>query len=429
MSSFKNILSAVTGAAIGLGVSATAAQADAVADFYKGKTLRVIVASSAGGGYDAYSRVLAEHIVRFLPGKPNAVVQNMPGAGGLRAANFLYVRAPKDGTVFGHVQRTAPFHAIMGRPGAAFDPNKFNWLGSLNNEVTICVVRKAAKAKTFEDLKTTVTHMGGSGIASDSETVPTFLNNMLGFKFKVISGYPGSTETALAVERKELDGMCGSYSSLTSAQKRWFQPGKEFVNIMVQASTRKHAKIPEVPLAADLARNAKDKAVMELNDARLEMGRPFVAPPGVPKARVKALRVAFNKMAGDPKFSKSILKLGRELNPVTGKDVQALIGRVTKADQSIIAGLKEALVYKGKKGKVVFKMISHTGKVTKTKKKNRRVWISYKGKEVKAKVSGSRTKVTVNGKKVKRKAIKIGMTCTFIYPSAGSEAKKIDCKS
>lgn len=429
MSSFKNILSAVTGAAIGLGVSATAAQADAVADFYKGKTLRVIVASSAGGGYDAYSRVLANHIVRFLPGKPNAVVQNMPGAGGLRAANFLYVRAPKDGTVFGHVQRTAPFHAIMGRPGAAFDPNKFNWLGSLNNEVTICVIRKAAKAKSFEDLKTTVTHMGGSGIASDSETVPTFLNNMLGLRFKVVSGYPGSTETAMAVERKELDGMCGSYSSLTSAQRRWFQPGKEFVNIMVQASTRKHAKIPHIPLAADLARNAKEKAIMELNDARLEMGRPFVAPPGVPTARVKALRVAFNKMAADPKFSKDILKLGRELNPVTGKDVQALIARVTKADQTIIAGLKEALIYKGKKGKVVFKLISHTGKVTKTKKKNRRIWISYKGKEVKAKVSGSRTKVIVNGKKVKRKAIKVGMTCTFLYPSAGSEAKKIDCKS
>lgn len=429
MSSFKNILSAITGAAIGLGVSATAAQADAVADFYKGKTLRVIVASSAGGGYDAYSRVLANHIVRFLPGNPNAIVQNMPGAGGLRAANFLYVRAPKDGTVFGHVQRTAPFHAIMGRPGAAFDPNKFNWLGSLNNEVTICVVRKAAKAKSFEDLKTTVTHMGGSGIASDSETVPTFLNNMLGLRFKVISGYPGSTETAMAVERKELDGMCGSYSSLTSAQRRWFQPGKEFVNIMVQASTRKHAKIPHIPLAADLARNAAEKAIMELNDARLEMGRPFVAPPGVPKARVKALRVAFNKMAADPKFSKAILKLGRELNPVTGKDVQALIARVTKADQTVIAGLKEALIYKGKKGKVVFKLISHTGKVTKTKKKNRRIWISYKGKEVKAKVSGSRTKVMVNGKKVKRKAIKVGMTCTFLYPSAGSEAKKIDCKS
>lgn len=429
MSSFKNILSVMTGAALGLGVSATAAQADAVADFYKGKTLRVIVASSAGGGYDAYSRVLADHIVRFIPGKPNAVAQNMPGAGGLRAANFLYVRAPKDGTVFGHVQRTAPFHAIMGRPGAAFDPNKFNWIGSLNNEVTICVVRKGAKAKTYEDLKTTVTHMGGSGIASDSETVPTFLNNMLGFKFKVISGYPGSTETALAVERKELDGMCGSYSSLTSAQKRWFQPGKEFVNILVQASTRKHVAIPQVPLAADLAQNAEDKAIMELNDARLEMGRPFVAPPGVPKARVKALRVAFNTMAADPDFKKAILKLGRELNPVTGEDVQALIGRVTKSDEKVIAGLKEALIYKGKKGKVVFKMVSHTGKVTKTKKKNRRVWISYKGKEVRAKVSGSRTKVTVDGKKVKRSAIKVGMTCTFLYPSAGSEAKKIDCKS
>ena len=428
MNSLKKFLSGAVIAAASVGVTSTVAQANAVADFYKGKTLRVIVASSAGGGYDAYSRVLADHIVRFLPGSPSAVVQNMPGAGGLRAANFLYVRAPKDGTVFGHVQRTAPFHAIMGRPGAAFDPNKFNWIGSLNNEVTICVVRKGSKAKTFEDLKTTVTHMGGSGIASDSETVPTFFNNMLGFKFKVISGYPGSTETALAVERKELDGMCGSYSSLTSAQKRWFKPGKEFVNILVQASTRKHAKIPHVPLAKDLAANAKDKAVMELNDARLEMGRPFVAPPGVPQARVKALRVAFNKMVKDPKFVNAILKLGRELNPVTGEDVQALIARVTKADETVIKNLKQALIYKGKKGKVVFKMVSHTGKVTKTKRGNRRVWIMYKGKEVRAKVSGSRTKITVNGKGVKRKAIKIGMTCTFIYPGAGKEAKKIDCK-
>ena len=428
MNSLKKFLSGAVIAAASVGVTSTVAQANAVADFYKGKTLRVIVASSAGGGYDAYSRVLADHIVRFLPGSPSAVVQNMPGAGGLRAANFLYVRAPKDGTVFGHVQRTAPFHAIMGRPGAAFDPNKFNWIGSLNNEVTICVVRKGSKAKTFEDLKTTVTHMGGSGIASDSETVPTFLNNMLGFKFKVISGYPGSTETALAVERKELDGMCGSYSSLTSAQKRWFKPGKEFVNILVQASKRKHAKIPHVQLAKDLAANAKDKAVMELNDARLEMGRPFVAPPGVPQARVKALRVAFNKMVKDPKFVNAILKLGRELNPVTGEDVQALIARVTKADETVIKNLKQALIYKGKKGKVVFKMVSHTGKVTKTKRGNRRVWIMYKGKEVRAKVSGSRTKITVNGKGVKRKAIKIGMTCTFIYPGAGKEAKKIDCK-
>jgi tripartite-type tricarboxylate transporter receptor subunit TctC len=422
----------ITGAAafaVSLGLTAPSAIADSVADFYAGKTLRVIVASSAGGGYDAYSRVLADHIVRFLPGNPKSVVQNMPGAGGLRAANYLYVKAPKDGTYFGHVQRTAPFHAIMGRPGAQFDPNKFNWIGSLNNEVTICVVRKGSKAKTFEDLRVHLTHMGGSGIASDSETVPTFLNNMLGFKFKVVSGYPGSTETALAVERKELDGMCGSYSSLTSAQKRWFQPGKEFVNILVQASTRKHAKIPQVPLARDLARNADDRAVMELNDARLEMGRPFVAPPGVPAERVKALRVAFNQMVKDPKFISSIEKLGRELNPVTGEDVQALIARVTKADNKVIARLKDALVYKGKKGKVVFKMVSHTGKVSGTKKGGRRIMIMYKGKEVTAKVSGSRTKVTLNGNKVKRKAVKPGMTCTFIYPGAGKEAKNIDCKS
>jgi len=155
------------------------------------------------------------------------------------------------------------------------------------------------------------------------------------------------------------------------------------------------------------------------------MGRPFVAPPGVPAPRVAALRIAFNKMVADPAFAASIKRLGRELNPVTGEDVQKLIARVTKADKTVIASLKEALVYKGKKGMVVFKMVTHTGKVTKTKKGNRRVWISYKGKDVRAKVSGSRTKITVNGKKVKRKAIKLGMTCTFIYPSPGSEAKNI----
>jgi tripartite-type tricarboxylate transporter receptor subunit TctC len=406
----------------------TTASADEVADFYRGNTLRVIVASSAGGGYDAYSRVLAKHIVKYIPGNPSSVVQNMPGAGGLRAANFLYNKASKDGSYIGHVQRTAPFHQILGRPGALFDPTKFNWLGSLNNEVSICVVRKGTKVKTFEDLRKHQALVGGSGSASDAETIPTFLNNMLGTKFKVISGYPGSTETALAIDRKEVDGICGSYSSISSAQKRWFRPGNEYVNILIQASTRKHPKIPHIPLARDLARNDTDRAVMELNDARLEMGRPFLTPPGVPKARVAALRVAFAKMTKDAEFAAHIRRLGRELNPVSGPEVQALIERVVKADATIVAKLKEALVYKGKKGKVVFKMVSHTGKVTKTKKGNRQVWINYQGKEVKAKVSGSRTKVTVGGKAVKRKAIKLGMTCTFIYPSAGSEAKKIDCK-
>jgi tripartite-type tricarboxylate transporter receptor subunit TctC len=420
---------ATAAVALGGGLFVSTAIADEVADFYKGNTLRVIVASSAGGGYDAYSRVLAKHIVKYIPGNPRSVVQNMPGAGGLRAANFLYNKASKDGSYIGHVQRTAPFHQILGRPGALFDPTKFNWLGSLNNEVSICVVRKGTKVNTFEDLRKHQALVGGSGAASDAETIPTFLNNMLGTKFKVISGYPGSTETALAIDRKEVDGICGSYSSITSAQRRWFKPGQEYVNILIQASTRKHPNIPHIPLAKDLARSDADRAVMELNDARLEMGRPFLTPPGVPKARVKALRVAFAKMTKDPAFADHIKRLGRELNPVSGPAIQALIERVVKADATVVARLKEALIYKGKKGKVVIEMVSHTGKVSGTKKGGRRIMIMYKGKEVTAKVSGSRTKVTLDGKKVKRKVITAGMTCTFIYPSAGSRAKNVDCKS
>ncbi|MDA1324330.1 MAG: tripartite tricarboxylate transporter substrate-binding protein [Proteobacteria bacterium] len=423
-------LTAVSAAvALSSGFLTTAGAADEVADFYKGKTLRVIVASSAGGGYDAYSRVLARHIVKFIPGHPSAVVQNMPGAGGLRAANFLYNKASKDGSYIGHVQRTAPFHQILGYPGAQFDPTKFNWLGSLNNEVSICVVRKGTKVKTFEDLRKYQALVGGAGPAADSETIPTFLNNMLGTKFKVISGYPGSTETALAIDRKEVDGICGSYSSITSAQKRWFKKGNEYVNILVQASTRKHPEIPLVPLASDLARSDLDRAVMELNDARLEMGRPFLTPPGVPKARVKALRVAFVNMTKDAEFAAHIRRLGRELNPVSGADIQALIERVVKADATVVAKLKDALIYRGKKGKVVIQMISHTGKVSGIKKEGRTIMIMYKGKEVAAKVSGSKTKVTLNGKKVKRKIITAGMTCTFIYPNPGSTAQNVDCKS
>ena len=424
-----NRMAAVASAvAFGGGLFAAPASADPVADFYKGNTLRVIVASSAGGGYDAYSRVLAKHIVKYIPGNPSSVVQNMPGAGGLRAANFLYNKASKDGSYIGHVQRTAPFHQILGRPGALFDPTKFNWLGSLNNEVSICVVRKGTKVNTFEDLRKHQALVGGAGPAADSETIPTFLNNMLGTKFKVISGYPGSTETALAIDRKEVDGICGSYSSITSAQKRWFKKGNEYVNILIQASTRKHPKIPHIPLAKDLARSDADRAVMELNDARLEMGRPFLTPPGVPKARVEALRVAFAKMTKDKEFADHIRRLGRELNPVSGPEIQALIERVVKADATVVARLKEALIYKGKKGKVVIEMVSHTGKVSGTKRGGRRIMIMYKGNEVTAKVSGSRTKVTLNGKKVNRKVIKAGMTCTFIYPSAGSQAKNVDCK-
>src|SRR5581483_3698198 len=186
-----------------LAFPAAAATQNSVADFYKGKDIKIIVSSGAGGGYDAYARLVAKHLGKHIPGNPSIIVQNMPGAGGVVAANFIYNVAPKDGTVIGEVQRAVPFLQILGEKGPQFETDKFNWLGSLASEVTLCVSWHTSPVKTFEDLKKTELVVGGSG-PNDTEQVPALLNNLLGTKFKIVSGYPSSTAVTLAVERGEV---------------------------------------------------------------------------------------------------------------------------------------------------------------------------------------------------------------------------------
>ena len=397
-----------------------------VAGFYKGKKIKIIVSSSPGGGYDAYSRVLAGVMGKYIPGKPGVIVQNMPGAGGVRAANFLYNVAPKDGTVIANIQRTVPFLQIFGKKGPQFIASKFNWIGSMNNEVTICSAMKTSGIKSFEDVKNKQLIMGGSG-PNDTETVPALMNNVFGTKFKIISGYPSSTAITLAMERGEVQGLCSSYGSLRSRNADWFE--KKKINILVQLSTRKHPDIPNVPLALDMAKDQETKELLALNDARLEMGRPFLAPPNVPADRVAALRNAFDKSMTDKDLLRNIKSQGRGVSPVSGKDVQALIERVSKADKALIAKLNDAIVYKGVKGKAKVRLVSATGTIAEIKRGGRRIAIKAKGgKTFKAKVSGSRTKITVAGKKAKRKAFKVGMTCTIKSPANGEEATNIDCK-
>ncbi|MFM1815750.1 MAG: hypothetical protein RLZ98_2445, partial [Pseudomonadota bacterium] len=258
---------------------------ESVSAFYKGKEIKIIVGSGAGGGYDAYARFAAKFMGQHIPGNPSLSVQNMPGAGGLRATNFLYNIAPKDGTYIAHIQRTMPSHKVLGLPGAQFDPERFTWLGSLNNEVIVCVARKEAPVKTAQDLFSKEYIVGGAGAAADSETVPSILANILGMKIKIISGYPSSTETAFAIDRGEVDGYCGSYSSVTTQQKRWFTKDGNMVNFLVQVSNKKHPELSDVPLAIDFAKSEDDRRLMELNDSRLVMGRPFVAPPNIPADR------------------------------------------------------------------------------------------------------------------------------------------------
>lgn len=337
------VVAAVVAALTVLAACGGAAAQGSVAEFFKDKQIRLIVGTDSGGGYDAYGRALARWMGRHIPGNPTFVVQNLTGAAGVVAANYLYNVAPKDGTVIATFPNNTPFVQILGQPGPMFEAVKFGWLGSLTSEVTVCVARSNAKAKTLEDAKVHEVITGGSG-PNNTETTPAVLNAALGTKFKIITGYSSSTATALAVERGEVECLCTAYSTLANRNADWFKEKK--VNILVQTGLKKHPDLPHIPLAIDLAANAEDRALMELNDARIEIARPFVAPPGLPPERLQALRTAFERTFGDAEFRAEMAKQKLELNPLTGAEAEALLNRVSQTPRAVIDRLNAALAPK-----------------------------------------------------------------------------------
>ena len=424
---------------IGLGIAglAAAAAADPIADFYKNKRVKIIQSSGAGGGYDMYARTLARHLPKHIPGNPQILVQNMPGAGGIIAANFIYNLAPQDGSIIGGLQRSAPMAQIFGHSGPKYDPNKFQWLGSVTNEAGVLAVLSSAKVKTLEDVFKIKTIMGHSGGGSDSEVYPALMNNILGAKFQLIGGYPSATLVQLAMKRGEVQGISQSWSSFKIGIGAKFL--KQNITVLAQLSLKPHPELTKmgIPLIMDLIDRKHVLPQHSVKDAKTwwrvmltakAMGRPYALGPGVPKDKVKVMRAAFAATFADPAFVSDATKQGRDVSPLSGEDVQQMVADLVAAPKSVIKQVEDLVKYKGKVRMVKIALAKHTGKVTATKRGGRRIFISYKGKEVKAKVSGSRTKVTINGKKDKRKNIKVGMTCTFTYPGAGQEAKRVDCK-
>jgi len=420
----------------GLATGTSTVSADPIADFYKGKRVKMVIGSSPGGGYATYSRLMARHIGRYLPGNPRFYVQNMDGAGSIVAANFVSNVAPKDGTIVVGLQRNIALVQILGTKGPKFKAKELNWLGSLANEAGVCVVAKRTGIKKFEELFTKVVEMSGFG-PNDSEIQPALFNNTLGTKFQIVKGYPSSATGNLAIQRGETNGLCQSWSSFKAIAGPYYRAGNVYP--VVQMSLKPHPQLVKmgVPMIFDFI--TKDrvqpglttkevKAHFTLLFAAKAMGRPFAMAAGVPPARVAAMRKAFNSMAKDKKFLADAVKQKREVNLVTGLQIQEIVNKMAATPKKTLSRLEGLMKYRGVARVVKIKMAKHTGKVTKTKRGGRRIYINYKGKVVKAKVSGKRTKVTINGKKVKRKAIKKGMTCTFTYPGAGQEAKKIDCK-
>jgi tripartite-type tricarboxylate transporter receptor subunit TctC len=307
-----------------------------VADFYKGKTVELYIGYSVGGGYDLYARYLARHMGKHIPGNPTVVPKNMEGAGSLRLANWLYNIGPKDGTVFGAIGRGTGFDPLFGNKAAQFDATKYTWVGSANNEVSVCVAWHTSGITRFEELKTKPLIVGGTSASADTDQFPKITNGVLGTKMRVITGYPGGNEIGLAMERGEVQGRCGwSWSSVKSTHQKWYDEKK--FTILVQLALEKHPELPHVPLIVDLANNEEQRQILRLIFARQVMGRPFVAPPSMPRDRTDALRKAFMDTMQDQEFLSDAEKAQLEITPVHGAEIEKLVKDVYATPPDVAA--------------------------------------------------------------------------------------------
>jgi tripartite-type tricarboxylate transporter receptor subunit TctC len=315
--------------------------AQSAADFYRNRHVDLDIGYSAGGAYDFYARVISRHMAAHIPGGPTLVPRNIEGAGSLRLANWLYRVAPQDGSVFGTIGRGIAFDPLLIGKGDQFDAVKFNWLGSANNEVSVCVAMKDSGITKFEDLFSKQLTVGGTGTSADTDQFPRVLNGILGTHFKVIEGYPGGNDVVLAMERGEVQGRCGwSWSSVKSTHKSWIDQKR--MTVLVQLSLSKHPELPDVPLITDFAKTDEQRQILKMVFARQVMGRPFLAPPNVPADRVAALRTAFMATMKDKDFLAEAAKADLEVNPVSGEDVERLVKEVYATPATIVAKAKEA---------------------------------------------------------------------------------------
>jgi tripartite-type tricarboxylate transporter receptor subunit TctC len=325
-----------------VGPKALAQSAD---DFYKGRDIDLYIGYSTGGAYDFYARVIGRHMGAHIPGNPTLVPKNMEGAGSLRLANYLYRVAPQDGSAFGTIGRGIAFDPLLIGQGDAFDAQKFSWIGSANNEVSVCVAMKDSGITKFEDLFTKELTVGGTGASADTDQFPRVLNGVLGTHFKIVEGYPGGNDVVLAMERREVQGRCGwSWSSVKSTHKSWIDDKKMIV--LVQLSLNKHPELPDVPLVTNFAKTAEERATLKMIFARQVMGRPYLAPPNLPADRLAMLRKAFIDTMTDKDFLAEAGKTELEINPVSGADVEKLVKDVYATPPDIVAKAKAAAAVK-----------------------------------------------------------------------------------
>ena len=311
--------------------------------FYAGKTVRIQVGFGPGGGYDLYARTLARYLGRHIPGTPAVLVQNMAGAGSLKAVNYLYNAAPRDGTVIATFARGIVFEPLIGHPDAAnFDAPQFGWLGSVSNEVGVCAIAAARGVATWEDMKAKPTLIGASGAGADSDVFPIMLRNLFHLPMRIVSGYPDGATMNLAIERGEIDGRCGwSWNSIVSAQRDRLIALP--LRITLQIALQKHEDLPDVPLITDLVTDPASLAAVKLIVARQSFARPFAAPPRLPPERLETLRRAFDDTVRDPDFLDEMRALKLDVRPIGGAEVQRLIGEIYASSPQVVKLASELL--------------------------------------------------------------------------------------
>jgi tripartite-type tricarboxylate transporter receptor subunit TctC len=305
-------------------------------DFYAGKSIQLLIGFSAGGGYDAYGRTLARHMGRHLPGNPRLVPQNMPGAGSLKAVNYLYNVAPKDGTAIAGFAPGVVVEPLLGRSeGVQFEAPRFTWLGSISQEVSVCAFVRAAGIRSWRDMQTKSYVIGASGGGAESDVFPNVLRKLFNLPLKIVTGYPGGSEIILAMERHEVDGRCGwSWTSLLSRNKALLDTNA--IDLTLQIGLTKDKALPHVPLIMELTDDPLKQAALKLIVSRQSIARPFAAPPGVPEARARLLRQAFEATMNDPEFLDEAKNLNLDVAPVSGAEVEALLKDIYASPREVV---------------------------------------------------------------------------------------------
>lgn len=429
----KLIRFAALSAVAALGFTATTTSITSAQETFKGKTIRVLIGFGAGGGYDRYGRQVARHIGRHLPGNPNVVAVNMPGAGGMKLVNYLYNVAPKDGTNFGTFARGAPIFAFAGGAKAVrFDPLKLTWIGSSSSykgEAYLLAVRKDTGIKTFADLLRTgkLLNFAATGPGSDGHDVPLVLRDVFRINSQVVRGYPGGNSLYLAVTRGEMDARMVGYSSVKTAQPDWLKKDSPVRFLMQFATQTRLPEFPDVPTAQELATNDEDRELITMLETPFFMARPFAGPPNIPAARVKIMREAFMATHEDPRYKQEAKKLRLLVSAASGADVQKLVEGLAKAPRKLYDRYASILANPKSKLRTV-NWIKVIGIVTKTGKKGRFSFkIDGKGKAQKARMRGRYTKVKIDGQPAKSKGVKVGMNCNIWWEGPKSTPGRVEC--